>query len=321
MNLSGYEAVWVMGLAALTFVSAWSTLNWWMRQHTWAQRLRRRLHVSSLPAVTPRPSAARSWRNWLHQLREPLAKLAHPQEAQEASRLRIALWQAGWSSPSAMVTFLAWRVGLALTLPLVGLAVMHTLPVPGVVLRQTYAVLTALAVLGYGLPRVVLAYRIRQRQQRIAAFLPDAVDLLVVCMEAGLGLDMALQRTAGQMQLQCPELARELDFVTTQLRVGSSRAQALRQLTLRTGLSDVGWLVAAMLQSDRYGTPLAQGLRIHAKDFRLRRQRRAEEAAARLPVQLLFPLLLTLFPALFVVLVGPAAIGLMRSLGPLLSST
>lgn len=320
MNLSGYEAAWLLGCAVLTFGLAWSSLSWWMHHQALAQRLRQRIHAQAHRDVASGPSPARGWRAWLQGVREPLARLALPQEAQVTSRLRMALWQAGWASPSALATFLAWRVALTLIFPLVGWAMMQALPMPGLVHRQPYAMLTVLAVLGYSLPRWVLAYRVRERQQDIGTFLPDAVDLLVVCMEAGLGLDMALQRTAAQMQLQCPQLARELEFVTTQLRVGSSRAQALRQLVLRTGLSDVGWLVSAMLQSDRYGTPLAQALRVHAKDFRLRRQRRAEEAAARLPVQLLFPLLLTLFPALFVVLVGPAAIGLMRSLAPLLSS-
>jgi tight adherence protein C len=138
------------------------------------------------------------------------------------------------------------------------------------------------------------------------------MDLIIVCIEAGLGLDAAIARTGQEMRLRSPALAGELHLVTLELRVGVSREQALQNLALRTGLDEVASLVTMLRQADRFGTSIAESLRVHADSLRTRRRQRAEEAAAKIPLKLLFPLIFCIFPSLMLVLLGPAVISIYR---------
>jgi tight adherence protein C len=157
---------------------------------------------------------------------------------------------------------------------------------------------------------------IRQRQRELQEALPDAVDLMTVCVEAGLGLDAAMNRAAEEMDLRSPTLADELKLVALELRVGSTRETALRNFALRTGVDDVATFVTILLQSGHFGTNVADSLRILSETMRERRKVRAEERAAKIPLKLLFPLIFFIFPSLFVVLLGPAMIGIFRVLLP-----
>ncbi len=167
------------------------------------------------------------------------------------------------------------------------------------------------------LPEFVLNHLAQKRERLLRRGFPDALDLLVVCTEAGLGLPAALQRVAEEMTASFPELASELALVNAEIRAGVDRPVALLNLSKRTNLRDIRGLVAALSQSMRLGSSIADTLRVYADELRDKRWQKAEEEAAKISVKMLFPVLLCLFPAIFVVLAGPAAIGLLKALGKL----
>jgi len=178
-------------------------------------------------------------------------------------------------------------------------------------------ILVAAPILGFLLPEIWLTGRIRRRQRRVVLALPDALDLLVVCVEAGLGLDQALLRVSQELRLAHHELSDELQLVNLEMRLGQSRIEALRELGVRTGVEDLKTLVAMLIQTDRFGTDLTQSLRVHSEKMRIQRRQRAEELAAKVTVKMVPPLVFFIFPALFVVILGPAVISLVRTLFPL----
>ena len=271
---------------------------------------------------------------------EPLARLAAPRVQDEDSQRASApgaqadqdpdlfvppahrerFLHAGLRPRSAPVAFYAAKVGLAAGLPLLawlgmGLAAK---PVAG---AQGAALLLASSLVGLQLPGLWLQRRIAARQRELFEAFPDAIDLMIVCMEAGLGLDAALERTGQDMALRSAALADEFELLSAELRLGVARASALRHLAARTGVEEIRAFATMLVHAERLGTGVADALRVHARALRLQRERRAEEAAAKLPVKLLFPLIFTLFPALMVVLMGPAVINLMRQLGPMVAGT
>jgi tight adherence protein C len=152
------------------------------------------------------------------------------------------------------------------------------------------------------------------RRAKILVALPDALDLMVICVEAGIGLDSAIQRVSQEIKFSSPELSDELNFTTLELRAGKERHDALRDLSLRTSLSEINSLVTLLIQTDKFGTSMANALRIYSETYRTERYQKAEELAAKLPVKMLFPLGLFIFPALFVVLLGPAMISIYRAI-------
>ena len=171
------------------------------------------------------------------------------------------------------------------------------------------------AIAGYLLPELWLGWRVRARQHRLRKGLPDALDLLVICIEAGLGLDQALLRVSQELQITHRELSQELQLVNLEMRVGKTRLDALRELSRRTGLEDIKSLVTMLIQTERFGTSVAESLRVHADDLRVRRRQRAEEQGAKTSVKMVPPLVFFIFPALMVVILGPAVISLLRQLG------
>jgi tight adherence protein C len=196
-------------------------------------------------------------------------------------------------------------------LPVVGLWVGFTSGRP---LGNIFLLTVALAVLGFYLPTIFVAIRQAQRRDDILFTLPDSLDLMVVCVEAGLGMGAALQRVSVEMQLASPRLSEELSLVNREMQTGISRTDALRNLAQRTGVDDVYSLVAMLIQTDRLGSSVAQALRAHAESMRTRRRQRAEQLARQASIKLAFPLVLLIFPALLVVLLGPSGIQLMKAL-------
>jgi tight adherence protein C len=157
-------------------------------------------------------------------------------------------------------------------------------------------------------PNWALNRRVRLRQREIFEAFPDALDLLTICVEAGLGLDAALARVAREIRLTSRELSDELELVTLEMRAGAGKDRALRNLALRTGVEDIESLVALLVQSERFGTSIGESLRIQSDTLRVKRQQRAEEAAAKISVKLVFPLVLCILPSIFIVVGGPAVI-------------
>lgn len=238
-----------------------------------------------------------------------LAMVAPKSSASERSKLQTRLINAGYRSNEAVLIFAGIRVGLALL-------VFSLLATP-IVVRPNFALALIACVFGYMLPNIVLARVAKARQHRIRLSLPDALDLLVVSVEAGLGLDQALQRVATELEFAHPELCGELRLVNLELRAGKGRTEALHNLAERTGVDDVESLVAMLVQTDKFGTSVAQSLRVHSETVRTKRHQRAEEAAAKTGVKMVFPLVICVFPAVWVVTIGPAAIKFIQVLGPL----
>jgi tight adherence protein C len=185
--------------------------------------------------------------------------------------------------------------------------------------RTSQAALLFAGLLGYLAPDLWLQRHIRARQQRIRVGLADSLDLLVICVEAGLGLDQAIMRVSQELKIAHPDLSRELELVNLEMRVGKARMDALRGLAARTGVDDIKSLVATLIQTDRFGTSVAQSLRVHGDTLRTKRRQRAEEQAAKTPVKMVPILVFFIFPALFVVILGPAFINLSRQILPMLS--
>jgi tight adherence protein C len=167
---------------------------------------------------------------------------------------------------------------------------------------------------------MALARMAKRRQHRIRLSLPDALDLLVVSVEAGLGLDQAIQRVGDELSFAHPELSGELRMINLELRAGKGRADALRNLAERTGVDDLSSLAAMLIQTDKFGTSVAQSLRVYSETLRTKRRQRAEEAAAKTGVKMVFPLVFCIFPAIWVVTIGPAAIKFVEVLFPLAES-
>lgn len=231
-----------------------------------------------------------------------------PQKLSHAQRL---LARAGYRAPESVMVLRGAKILLAVGfLSLVYFSKFYR--------ANPLFILAFAPLLGFLLPEIWLVWRIRQRQHRIRLGLPDALDLLVVCVEAGLGLDQAILRVSSELKIAHPELSDELQLVNAEMRLGKTRLEALRGLAIRTGVEDIKALVAMLIQADRFGTGVAQSLRVHSDDLRVKRRQRAEEQAGKAPVKMVPPLVFFIFPALFVVILGPAVISLVRQLFPAL---
>src|SRR5262245_31184689 len=227
-----------------------------------------------------------------------------PKSPKEMSRLRRRLATAGINSFGAAVLYSVSE----LVLPL-----LFIIPPLRFMTPPTAWVFAGIAAfIGYMLPGFVLGWLINRQKTRIDNGLPDALDLMVVCVEAGCGLDQAIQKTSIELEISHPELANELKLITTEIRAGKPRLEAFKNFAQRTKVDDVKSLVAMLVQTDRFGTSVAQALRTHADTSRTKRRQRAEERAAKIGVKLVFPLVFFLFPAFYVVTLGPAVIQFVR---------
>jgi tight adherence protein C len=258
-------------------------------------------------------AAGPAWQGRVAKAAGPVAKLATPTDEEEISRVRARFVHAGFRDPSAPVIFFALKALLSIGLPLVLFLFTDVMSARDYV---PLLVLLAAAAIGYYLPNLVLAHLKEVRQRDLFESFPDALDLLIVCVEAGLSLDASIARTASEMKLRSPTMADELRLVELELRLGMTRERALRNLALRTGLEEISSFVAMMLQADRFGTSIADSLRVQADSLRVRRRQRAEEQAAKIPLKMLFPLIFFIFPSLLLVLMGPAFIQIYRVLLP-----
>jgi len=234
---------------------------------------------------------------------------AAPKPASEMGKLQQKLVTAGYRGAEALPVFLGIRLACAVTVFLVMMSPLLT--------RPNLLMALAFCALGYLLPAMALGRMAKRRQHRIRLGLPDALDLLVVSVEAGLGLDQAIQRVSDELRFAHPDLADELRLINLELRAGKARSDALRNLAERTQLDDLSSLVAMLVQTDKFGTSVAQSLRVHSETMRTKRRQRAEEAAAKTGVKMVFPLVFCIFPAIFVVTIGPAAIRFVQVLVPM----
>ncbi len=240
-----------------------------------------------------------------------------PKDEAETSSIRLKLNQAGYTGPSAVSRYYTIRVVLSVGLPLIvalaAPALTRTAPVQTVLLIGVLA-----GLFGLYFPHLWVSHRVSARQQEARDGFPDALDLLLVCVEAGLGLNAAIHRVGQEIGKAHPVLGTQFDIIGLELRAGMSRELALRNLAERLGIDEVKSLVAILIQSDTLGTSIAQALRVHAEDMRKRRMLRAEEKAHKLPVKLSFPLVGFILPCLILTILTPAIIRIVRVLLPTL---
>jgi len=247
-----------------------------------------------------------------------LGTILKPKKEEDLSHLRKTFLKAGYRNEDATLLFFGIKAFLAILffvafffLKLYVFKTMKPLHF------MFFSVLSLL--IGLYLPNLWLKLKIARRKEKIQQGLPDALDLMVVCVEAGTGLDAAINRVGEEMKLTNKVLSEEFRLLNLELRAGKQRHDALRNLALRTDLEDVSSLSTLLIQTERFGTSIAQALRVHSDSMRTKRYQRAEEIAQKMPIKLIFPLILFIFPALLVVILGPAVISVFRTLLPILS--
>ena len=241
-----------------------------------------------------------------------LGGLGKPKSEDEISHLRKRFLQAGLGRFSNVtLSFYGARVFFAILLPVLFIIFKVSLMRPMLPFQIVFIVVV-LALIGFYIPSLWLKIKIGRRKEEIVYGFPDALDLMVICAEAGMGLDAAINRVGEEMSLRCPEVSEEMKLLSRELRAGKQRRDALRNLAMRTDSEDVNSFVTLLIQTDKFGTSIAQALRVQSDSMRTKRAQKVEELAAKLPVKLLFPTILFIFPSLFLVLMGPALIRAFR---------
>jgi tight adherence protein C len=274
------------------------------------EKYNRNITTTTLADLEP-PKVANEKIQGLVEKAMAFSKPLMPKTELEQSRLRVRLANAGFRSEKAASVFLGIKM-VYFSVNTVATAV-SLVPIFGVNLWVLAGIVLA-AVQGLYVPEFFLWLIRRRRQQHIFLTLPDALDLLVVCVESGLGLDAAMRKVCEEMKQHAPVIVEELTIANFQLQMGRPRRDVLHDLGVRTGVDDVRSLAAILIQADRFGSSIAQALRVQSDSMRTRRKQLAEEKAAKTAVQLIFPLVLFIFPGIFVVLVGPAGIQIAKYL-------
>jgi tight adherence protein C len=305
-----FLAVMLLGTALYVYLERREVVEVWRR--------RAEGHQENLAEEKPSASILDVAQAQLQAVLEWFAKWNQPSDAEEAKATRRLLVTAGYRSRKALVFFIGSKLLLAVVLVvLFSMIPVKVLGFPSITTLLFYYV--CLSACGYYAPSVWLKRMIAVRQDALQRAIPDALDLMVVCVEAGLGLDQAIGRVGQEVMQAHPILGDELNILSQELRTGVQRQTALRNLTHRTDLEEVRNLVALLVQTDRFGTSISQALRVHADSMRTTRRLRAEELAAKLPVKLLFPLIFFIFPSMFIVTIGPAIIKIVKALFPVLA--
>ncbi len=288
------------------------------RKESLPQRVKQ---FTSAPAKDGRNVFAEA-RNWIAEIwKRFMSKTPGKEEflalftGKELSGTRLLLSQAGYRKPMAYRFFLWAKAGLPVLLMFLVIVLMM---LSGS--RGTSAVFLGIVgvLFGFLLPNAWLRDRVRKRRETLEDALPDGMDLLSVCVDAGLGLNSSFVKLTEEFRMTCPAMSEEFDIVNREMIAGKPRQEALRALADRTGVEDVKSFVAMLIQTEKLGTSLSQSLRVHADSLRTKRRQRAEEAAAKTTIKLVFPLVLLLFPALFIVLLGPGVIQVFKVLFPVL---
>jgi tight adherence protein C len=247
----------------------------------------------------------------------PFAQLSSPTGDGEATPLRVRFLNAGIRHPDASLFFF----GLKTLLPLgfAGLAFLAMRTAGADDGLKTLLWLAVAALIGCYLPNAVLYVMVRGRQREIFDNFPDAADLMLVCVEAGLGLDAGLVKVTEEIRVKSVALAQELHWTNLEMRAGATREASLRNLALRTGVEEIGTFATMLTQADRFGTSIGESLRVFSDDLRHKRQMRAEELAAKVPTKMLLPLVVCIFPCISLVILAPAAIRVIRTIMPMLA--
>jgi tight adherence protein C len=270
-----------------------------------------------LQTITPASLEKSAWNETVLKVVGPLAKLSVPTGEWESSPLRLRFLNAGIRYQDARLFYFAAKTFLPLFLSTLAY---FSLRGASQGLTLLFYVLMA-ALIGCYLPNVLLHLKIKSRQREIFENFPDAADLMLVCVEAGLGLDAGLTKVTEEIKRKSEALAEELHLTNLEMRAGATRDKSLRNLALRTGVEEIGTFATMMTQADKFGTSIGESLRVFSDDLRHKRQVRAEETAAKIPTKILFPLVFFIFPSVIMVILGPAVIQIIRTMIPLLAGT
>jgi tight adherence protein C len=311
MNLPLIVAVFTF----LTITLATSAVFLYMNSREALQTWRRRAEGTPSGPEATNERISDQLMQQFYALLEWFARLNQPSNLEEARATRRQLIKAGYRSGKAPVFYIGSKLFVAVLMAvLIALVPVKFLGFPTITILVFYYVLAATC--GYYAPVVWLKRAISYRKDALQRAIPDALDLMVVCVEAGLGLDQAIARVGDEVKRTHPALSDELNLLALELRSGVSRQEALRNFALRSDMEETRNLVALLIQTDRFGTSIGQALRVHADSMRTTRRLKAEELAAKLPVKLLFPLIFFIFPSMFIVILGPACIKMVRVLFP-----
>lgn len=278
------------------------------------ERTDKRLHDLIADKDDPR---AKVWPAQVARVVSPFAKLSTPAGDWNDSPLRIKFMNAGIRYERAPHIFFGLKTLLPVVFALAAFGILRGMH--GVTGLNLYLLAVGAAAVGCYLPNMMLHFAVKQRTRNIFENFPDAADLMLVCVEAGLGLDSALTRVAEELIDKSPALAKELHMCNLEMRAGETREKTLRNLALRTGVDELRSFATMLTQADKFGTSVGESLRVFSDDLRHKRQVRAEEHAAKVPTKMLFPLVLFIFPSIIMVVLGPAIIKIVRTLGPLLA--
>jgi tight adherence protein C len=281
-------------------------INFWARPKAAIERVTGAA-MQATP-MTAHPSLA-----W-HDLVKKLGTLL-PASPKDTSVIQRRLVRAGFRSAGAVKMFYGAKVTLGLLLPLLTLGLILG---PVTDSNQRFMAVAAALAVGFLGPNQYLRRQVKRRQKQIRRALPNALDLMVVCVESGLGLDQAVLQVAKELQFAHPEISEEFSLMNLELKAGKLRAEALRNLAGRTGVDELKKLVGVLIQADRFGTSIAQSLRGHSEYMRVQTRQQAEEKAAKLGVKLVFPIFFCILPSLFVVTVGPVLVRITRDLIPMM---
>jgi tight adherence protein C len=279
----------------------------WMLPTRTEQRLR---------AVAP-SSGKSAWTETAVKIVGPFAQLSSPTGDGETSPLRLKFLNAGIRHPDASLFYFGLKTLLPLGFAGLAFVAIRAAGADGGI--TTLLWLAVVALLGCYLPNIVLRTMIKERQREIFENFPDAADLMLVCVEAGLGLDAALVKVTEEIRVKSEALAQELHWTNLEMRAGGTREKSLHNLALRTGVEEIGTFATMLTQADRFGTSVGESLRVFSDDLRHKRQVRAEELAAKVPTKMLLPLVLCIFPCISMVILTPAAIRVIRIISPMLS--
>jgi tight adherence protein C len=270
-----------------------------------------------LQEVMAAPSSREGWTETVVRLTGPFAKLSSPQGDWDTSPLRMHFLNAGIRHPDARLIYFGAKTLLPLLFAGLMFMTMRAMNQTSGLTLLFYVMVAAL--IGCYLPNGVVSWLVRNRQREIFENFPDAADLMLVCVEAGLGLDAALTKVAEEIKRKSVALGEELHLTILELRAGASREQSLRNLAVRTGIEEIGTFATMLTQADKFGTSIGDSLRVFSDDLRHKRQVRAEERAAQVPTKMLFPLVVFIFPSIIMVILGPAIIQVVRTIVPMLA--
>jgi tight adherence protein C len=268
-----------------------------------------------LNAFTGEDFRSQSWGAKLTDAVTPFAKLSTPDGDWESSPLRLKFINAGIRSSRVQLAFFGLKTLLPILFGIPVFIVLRTSQASTGITLILWVMVAAL--IGCFLPNLLLRFAVKNRKREIFENFPDAADLLLVCVEAGQGLDAAMTRVAEEMLSKSAALADELQMTNLEMRAGSTREKSLRNLAMRTGVEELTSFATMLTQADKFGASIGDSLRVFSDDLRHKRQMRAEELAAKVPTKMLFPLILFIFPSIFMVVLGPAIIRIVRTLGPM----